>query len=53
MDVPDHQKFEYVTIYKFDEDYELQTVMEIDWETFLKNKRWHRRMFAWNLLLTE
>lgn len=51
--VPDSQKFEYVIVCKFDDNYELQTVLEMDWDTFLKNKRWHRRMHAWNLSLTK
>lgn len=49
----DSQKFEYVIVCKFDDNYELQTVLEMDWDTFLKNKRWHRRMHAWNLALTK
>lgn len=51
--VPDDRKFEYVILCKFDNDYELQTVLEMDWDTFLKNKRWHSRMQAWNLSLTK
>lgn len=52
-DVPDCQKFEYVIICKFNDDYELQMVLEMDWDTFLRNKRWHSRMHAWNLSLTK
>ena len=52
-DVPDRQKFEYVIVCKFDDDDELQTVLEMDWDTFLRNKRWHSRMHAWNLSLTK
>ena len=51
--IPDNQKFEYVIVCRFDDNYELQTVLEMDWNTFLKNKRWHSRMHAWNLLLTK
>lgn len=50
--IPDKQKFEYVIICKFDDDYELETILELDWDTFLKNKHWHKRMTAWNLSLT-
>lgn len=53
LEAPDQQKFEYVIICKFDDDYELQTVLEMDWETFLKNKHWHSRMHAWNLSLSK
>lgn len=51
--VPDEKKFEYVIICKFDDDYELQTILEMDWNIFLQNKRWHSRMMAWNLILTQ
>lgn len=50
---PDRQKFEYVIICKFNSDYELEEIFEMDWETFLKHKRWHSRMNAWNLPLTK
>lgn len=49
----DKQKFEYVIICKFNNDYELEEILEMDWETFLKHKRWHSRMNAWNLSLTS
>ena len=52
-EITDSPKFEYVIICKFDDDYELQTVLEMDWDTFLKNKHWHSRMRAWNLSLTK
>lgn len=51
--VPDRQKFEYVIICRFNADYELEEILEMDWETFLKHKRWHSRMNAWNLSLTK
>lgn len=51
--ITDRQKFEYVIICKFDDDYELNLILEMDWDTFLKNKRWHSRMNAWNLSLTK
>ena len=49
----DAQKFEYVIICKFDEDYQLKEILEMDWNTFIENKRWHSRMNAWNLNLTK
>jgi hypothetical protein len=45
----DVQKFEYVIIVIFDENYMLTKIIEIDWNQFLKLKRWHSRMNAWNL----
>lgn len=51
--IQDKQKFEYVIICKFNGDYELEEILEMDWETFLQHKRWHSRMKAWNLSLTK
>ncbi len=50
---PDRQKFEYVIVCQFDDNYELVRILEMDWETFVKNKRWHSRMQAWNLNITK
>lgn len=49
----DKQKFEYVIICKFDDDYKLEKILEMDWNTFIVYKRWHSRMKAWNLTLTK
>lgn len=49
----DQQKFEFVILCKFTENCELELILEMDWKTFLKNKRWHSRMQAWNLSLTK
>lgn len=43
------QKFEYVIIVKLNDDFELENILELTWEQFLENKRWHSRMNAWNL----
>lgn len=51
--VPDRQKFEYIILCRFDDDYELNAILEMDWDTFLRNKKWHKRMNAWNLSLTR
>lgn len=37
-------------------DYDVFTtkdILEMDWNTFLLNKKWHSRMMAWNLTLTR
>lgn len=47
------QKFEFVIIVMFDEDYNLLRINELTWELFLKYKRWHSRMNAWNLSVTK
>jgi len=43
------QKFEYVIIVKLTDDFELERILELTWDEFLKNKKWHSRMKAWNL----
>lgn len=43
------QKFEYVIIVKLTDDFELERILELRWEEFLINKKWHSRMQAWNL----
>ena len=48
----DSQKFEFVIIVIFDEIYNLKNIVEINWEQFLKLKRWHSRMNSWNLPIT-
>ena len=45
----DKQKFEYVVIVRFDNDYALDSILEINWNQFLEMKRWHSRMNAWNI----
>lgn len=47
------QKFEYVIIVKFDDNLNLKAIYELDWKTFLKHKKWHSRMNAWNLTLSK
>lgn len=43
------QKFEYAIIIKLSDDFELERILELTWDEFLLNKRWHSRMQAWNL----
>jgi len=52
-DLPDTQKFEYLVIALFDENIALRRINELSWMDFLKYKRWHSRMRAWNLNITE
>ncbi|MDH2475893.1 hypothetical protein [Clostridium perfringens] len=47
------QKFEYVIIVKFDNNLNLKAIYELDWKNFLRHKKWHSRMNAWNLTLTK
>lgn len=52
-EVADKQKFEYVLIVKFGDNYELEKIIQLDWELFLKHKRWHKTMTAWNVSITK
>lgn len=50
---PNKQYFEYVIICKFDDEYRLLNIYQLDWELFLKHKSWHSRMKGWNLVITK
>lgn len=45
--------FEYVLIVKLDNQYNLNQILQIDWNTFSKNKIWNTRQKAWNLRLNK
>lgn len=45
--------FEYVILVKFDDMYQLELILEVDWDTFMKHKRWNSRMNAYHLMLTK
>lgn len=49
----DTQIFEYVILCILDEDCELEAIYQLSWEGFIKHKRWHSRMRAWNLAITK
>ena len=51
--LPYTQKFEYVVICSYSDDYELEAIYELTWDTFLKHKHWHSRMRAWNIVVTK
>lgn len=51
--LPLKQYFEYVIICRFDDDFQLLNIYQIDWKSFVKHKKWHSRMKSWNLLLTK
>jgi len=46
-------KFEYVIIVVIDKHYDLVKMLEVNWEQFLKFRKWHKTMRAWNLSLTK
>ena len=47
------RKFEYVIIVVIDKHYDLVKMLELSWDQFLKYKRWHKTMRAWNISLTK
>jgi len=49
----DTKKFEYVVIVVFDSNMKLLKMIELDWNTFLKHRKWHKRINAWNLTVTK
>lgn len=52
-ELPNKQYFEYVVICKFDNEYTLQNIYQLDWDSFLQHKSWHSRMKGWNLVITK
>lgn len=45
--------FEYLIILKFDKDYKLEYIIELDWDNFFKHKKWHSRIQAHNINVTK
>ena len=45
--------FEHVIVVVLNEYYKPELILELDWETFNKFKRWHSRMKAFNLTITN
>ena len=46
-------KFEYVVIVIFNDNFRLERILELNWELFLKFKKWHKTMRAWNIPITK
>lgn len=47
------QAFEYLVIVKFDKNFKIEYILEIDWDCFFKHKKWHSRMNAYNISITK
>jgi hypothetical protein len=45
--------FEHVILVVMDRDLKLARIIELDWKAFLKHRKWHSRVRAWNLSLTK
>lgn len=48
----EEKKFEYLTIVMMDELFKPVKIIECEWKTFLKYKKWHKTMRAWNISVT-
>jgi hypothetical protein len=47
------KKFEYVIIVQIFRNYRPKKILELNFEQFLKHKKWHSTMRAWNLRITK
>ena len=52
LGVPE-KKFEYVIIVQLSKNYRPRRILELTWDQFLKHKKWHSTMRAWNLSVTK
>lgn len=50
---PQKQLFEYAVIVVLNDSYQLKKIIQLDWNAFLKHKKWHRRMTAWHLVVSK
>ncbi len=51
-EVPE-QLFDFLLIVEFNDSYEVLALYELTWHQFLKHKKWHSRMEAWNVSVTK
>ncbi len=47
------KKIEYVVIVQIFKNYRPKRILELTWEQFLKYRKWHTTMRAWNLSVTR
>ncbi|MBP9866608.1 MAG: hypothetical protein KBC41_00830 [Candidatus Pacebacteria bacterium] len=47
------KKFEYVVIVQIYKNYKPKKILELSWGQFLKFRKWHSTMRAWNLSVTK
>jgi hypothetical protein len=52
-DANPEKKFEFVIIVLIDKYFRPKKIVEVTWDQFLKFKRWHKTMRAWNLSVTR
>ena len=47
------QKFEYMLIVQLSKSYKLKRIIQLEWNLFLKFKKWHSTMRGWNISITK
>lgn len=52
IDIPE-KKFEYLIMVQIDKNYMPKLILELTWNQFVKFRRWHKTMRAWNISLTK
>lgn len=50
---PTEKKFEYVIIVQLFKNYHPKRILELNFDQFIKNRKWHSTMRAWNLSITK
>ena len=50
---PENQKFEYLIIACFDDNFKLIKILQADWKIFLINKSWNKTMECWKITITK
>ncbi|WII08084.1 hypothetical protein PED39_02485 [Methanomassiliicoccales archaeon LGM-RCC1] len=51
--VPDEKMFDYLVICRLDRNYRLKAIYQLDWDAFVRHKKWHSRMRAWNVCVSK
>ncbi len=47
------QKFEYLVVACFDDNFKLTKILQADWNAFLSNKSWNKTMECWKITITK
>ena len=50
---PENQKFEYLIVACFDDNFKLIKILQADWNIFLMNKSWNKTMECWKITITK
>lgn len=50
---PEKQKFEYLIVACFDDNFKLIKILQADWNTFLLYKSWNKTMECWKITITK